>query len=106
MTAPDLAILLFAACNTLRVFAYVPQLYSVCRDRNGASAISYTTWALFSISNASTVAYALYVLGDDRMAAVFGANAAFCLMILCVTLMKRTSHRRSSPSSAPGLRTG
>lgn len=89
-TSPaDIALAAFALCNSIRVFAYVPQIVSVARDRNGATAISYTTWGLFALSHLSTVAYAILTLDDWRMAAVFAANAACCTIILGLTALKR-----------------
>jgi uncharacterized protein with PQ loop repeat len=85
----DIALAAFALCNSIRVFAYVPQIVSVARDRNGATAISYTTWGLFALSHLSTVAYAILTLDDWRMAAVFAANAACCTIVLGLTALKR-----------------
>lgn len=67
----------------------MPQIVSVARDRNGATAISYTTWGLFAESHLSTVAYAILTLDDWRMAAVFVANAACCTVIVGLTALKR-----------------
>ena len=89
MTPAEVALALFAVCKGVRVFAYVPQILAVARDVGGASAISYSTWGLFAISNLSTVAYAVLVIGDWRMAAVFVANTICCLVIVCLTAWKR-----------------
>jgi len=43
--------IVFTACNTARVFAYLPQIMKISRDTQGAAAISYTTWTLFGASN-------------------------------------------------------
>ena len=59
MHLEDITLALFAACNFIRLFAYLPQIYRTATDKNGASAISYTTWGLFLIANLSTIAYAL-----------------------------------------------
>jgi uncharacterized protein with PQ loop repeat len=111
MRGADVAFGLFALCNSVRVFAYIPQIIAVARDRHGASAISYTTWGLFAVSHLSTVAYAILDLNDWRMAGVFAANAACCGVILGLTGIRRTRHRRraaqgnssatSSEKSAP-----
>jgi hypothetical protein len=88
----------FALCNSVRVFAYLPQIIAVARDPNGATAISYTTWGLFAASHLSTVAYAVLTLEDWRMAAVFGANTACCGVILGLTALKRAKFRaRAAP---------
>jgi len=89
MTSAEIALALFALCNSVRVFAYVPQIIAVARDPGGASAISYTTWGLFAISHVSTVAYAVMVVDDWRMVAVFTANALCCMLIVALTAWKR-----------------
>ena len=89
MTSAEIALAVFAICNSVRVFAYVPQIVAVARDQGGASAISYTTWGLFAVSHLSTVAYALLVVDDWRMAAVFIANTLCCLVIVGLTAWKR-----------------
>ena len=37
----DVALVVFIACNTARVFAYLPQIVKISRDTQGATAISY-----------------------------------------------------------------
>ena len=99
MSMAETAVAVFAFCNSVRIFAYLPQIIAVARDQNGATAISYTTWALFAASHVSTMAYAFVVLDDWRMAAVFGANTACCTAILAVTAFKRAA-RRLAPHEA------
>jgi hypothetical protein len=89
VSSADIALTLFALCNSVRVFAYVPQIIAVARDPCGASAISYATWGLFAISNLSTVSYAVLVVDDWRMAAVFVANTLCCVVIFGLTAWKR-----------------
>jgi uncharacterized protein with PQ loop repeat len=90
-TLTDVALVVFTACNTARVFAYLPQMVKISRDRQGASAISYTTWVLFSVSHLSTTAYAVLVLNDWRMAAVFAANTLCCIIIVALTVRRRAA---------------
>jgi uncharacterized protein with PQ loop repeat len=89
ITPADIALGVFTVCNTARVFAYLPQIVKIGRDTQGATAISYTTWALFGVSHLSTVTYAVLVVDDWRMAAVFAANTLCCLVILGLTAWKR-----------------
>jgi hypothetical protein len=89
VSSADIALTLFALCNSVRVFAYVPQIIAVARDPCGASAISYATWGLFAVSNLSTVFYAVLVVDDWRMGAVFVANTLCCVVILGLTAWKR-----------------
>ena len=84
------------------MLAYIPQIVRVARDQQGAVAISYTTWWLFALANSSTAAYAVFDQDDLRMAAMFGANAAFCLAVVVLTAYKRM--RRAKPISAAPAR--
>jgi uncharacterized protein with PQ loop repeat len=92
--APSAAIALFTAANTVRVLAYVPQILKAARDRNGASAISYTTWGLFFISHLTTILYAVVYQGDAIMALIFLGNAIACLAIVAITFLKRRRYRK------------
>jgi hypothetical protein len=106
MTVADVALAAFTACNTLRLLAYLPQILRINRDTGGATAISYTTWSLFAVSHFSTAAYALLVVSDGWMAAVFTANATCCLVILALTAYKRavyTRPQRERGSAAQGV---
>jgi uncharacterized protein with PQ loop repeat len=100
ITPADLALGVFSICNTLRVFAYLPQIMKIGRDTQGAVAISYTTWALFGVSHLSTVAYAVVVVDDWRMAVIFGANTLCCLAILGLTAWKRALFRTTRKAVA------
>jgi uncharacterized membrane protein len=93
MTSAEIALALFTLCNSVRVFAYVPQIIAVARDPGGASASSLTTWGLFAVSHLSTVGYAVLVAEDWRMAALFVANALCCVIILGLTAWKRALFR-------------
>jgi hypothetical protein len=84
------------------VFAYVPQLIKIGRDTEGAVAISYATWGMFTLSHLSTVAYALVAVNDWKMAGVFAANTLCCSAILALTAYKRKrteSVQRHRPTS-------
>jgi hypothetical protein len=89
MTLADLAFYLFTGFNALRVFSYLPQILRVARDANGASAISYTTWGLWTAANASTCLYAEANLGDRLLGAISLLNAACCLAVIGLTAVKR-----------------
>jgi hypothetical protein len=89
---PTVAFTLFTFMNSIRIFAYVPQLLKVTEDRNGASAISYGTWTLFFLSHITTVAFAIFYVGDLVMALIFSGNALACFAILIATFVKRRNH--------------
>lgn len=79
----------FAACNSVRIFAYVPQIHKAAIDTNGASAISSTTWSLFLVAHLSTIAHALVNLGDWWLAICFAGNAVCCVAILGIAYWKK-----------------
>ena len=103
MRLEDVTLTLFAACNFIRLFAYLPQIYKAATDKNGASAISYTTWGLFLIAHLSTIAYALVNRSDWWLAVCFAGNALCCLAILTVAYRRSVSHARASHLAAPPL---
>ncbi|WP_460452543.1 hypothetical protein [Alsobacter sp. SYSU BS001988] len=94
----------FAACNAARIVAYVPQILRIVKDPEGAKAVSLGTWGLFAGSNVTTVAYALTIVEDLRMAAVFSVNAAACVTIFCLTVARRRQRASGSDTQGPGLR--
>jgi len=85
----DAVIVAFSMVNTFRVIAYVPQILRILRDGTGAHAVAISTWMLFLISHLTTVAYAVVVAEDLRMAAIFAANAACCAAIVVLAHWKR-----------------
>jgi hypothetical protein len=98
MQLSDLTMLTFTACNSLRVFAYVPQIVSAIRDNTGCRGVSYGTWCMFLIAHASAVAYALVNVKDSNMAFIFAGNGICCLAILVVVVSKRRRHAVLTPT--------
>ena len=84
MTAADITLAIFTLCNSARVVAYLPQITKAATDQSGAQAISFVTWGLFLLANASAVAYALVNKDDWMMASMFLANAVGCAAILLI----------------------
>lgn len=82
----------FMLVNSLRILAYVPQMLTAAKDVNGASGISYTTWALFLVSHLTTIAYAIVYLSDAVMASIFFGNALACLAVIAITFVKRRQY--------------
>ena len=96
MQLEEITLALFAACNSVRVLAYLPQIHKAAIDKNGASAISRTTWSLFLVAHVSTIAYALVNRSDPWLALCFAGNALCCLVILAISWWKRRD--RASPA--------
>ena len=81
--------------NSVRIFAYIPQIFKAVTDQNGATAISFTTWGLFFLSHLTTVAYAIVQLADLVIALIFVGNAAACLIILLIAVFKRKRYLKN-----------
>jgi hypothetical protein len=103
MPLEEITLALFAACNSIRVVAYVPQVLKAATDRNGASSISMMTWALFLVAHLSTVAYALVNRADLGLATCFAVNAACCGAILGIVWWKRRTYRKPHSDRALGV---
>jgi hypothetical protein len=54
----QLTLIAFTAFSSLRIVSYVPQIAKVAADNNGASAIAYSTWSLWTLANIATALYA------------------------------------------------
>lgn len=90
MTNPDLIAFAFGAFNLLRLASYVPQIIAVARDRNGATAISFSCWSIWIGANASTALYAWVNVGDLNLALISAFNAACCAAVLILAAYKRS----------------
>jgi hypothetical protein len=89
MTLPEATLLAFTAFSGLRLVSYLPQIYKVARDPNGASAISYSTWTLWTASNIATGLYAAINLGDPLLAIASALYALCCVTVIVITAGKR-----------------
>ena len=70
----------------LRIFSYVPQIVRVAKDCNGASAISYPTWLLWTGANASTAMYAATNLNNVWLAFVSSVYGVCCVVVIVLTM--------------------
>jgi hypothetical protein len=97
MTLSETSLLAFTAFSGVRLVSYLPQIYKVARDRNGASAISYATWTLWTACHLSTGLYAVVNLTDLLLGATSVLYALCCLAVIALTAAKR---RRAAASRA------
>lgn len=74
MYLPEITLALFSMFNVLRLGSYLPQIIRVAMDKDGAKAISYSTWSLWIGANASTAAYAAVNLGLALLVRLIGAR--------------------------------
>jgi hypothetical protein len=89
MTLSEASLLAFTVFSGLRLISYVPQICRVARDENGASAISYATWALWTGNNISTGIYAATNLNDLLLAGASILYALCCVAVIAITASKR-----------------
>jgi hypothetical protein len=100
MTLADITLLAFTACNSLRVLAYVPQIWKASTDKDGAKAISFSTWSLFLVSHLTTASYAFVNKGDSNLAYMFLINAVGCAAILAAAAVRRRHYHRKRRADA------
>lgn len=99
MEVAHLTFLAFTAFSSLRIVSYVPQIVRVAADQNGATAISYSTWLLWSGAHIATGVYAAINLSDLHLSVVSGIYAACCIIVILVTMAKRRCFIRNCSAS-------
>lgn len=103
MHISDLTLAGFIFLSGIRCVSYLPQLVRIVRDRHGASAISYMTWSIWTLTHLTTALYAVFNLGDVFLAAVSCVYALCCASVVVLTAFKRARHRMQDryPRAAP-----
>ena len=95
MELSSLTLLLFTAFSSVRVISYVPQIRKVVQDTNGASAISYSTWIMWTGAHTATGLYAAINLADTYLACMSALYAGCCMIVIGVTILKRRISARA-----------
>jgi hypothetical protein len=94
MQLADFTLAAFVGLSGVRIFSYVPQILRVLHDENGATAISYCTWIMWTLANAATAAYSIVNIGEPYLAVVSSIYALCCLTVIAITMRKRRTHHR------------
>ena len=89
MSFSEVTLLLFSIFNVLRVGSYLPQIIRVATDKEGAKAISYSTWSIWIGANTTTAAYAVVNISDIALFLISGVNALGCMAVVGLTAIKR-----------------
>lgn len=89
MEPADVSLAAFSVFSFLRVYSYLPQIWKVAVDTNGATAISYSCWSIWIGANGSTAAYAWINLHDPWLAGINAFAALGCTTVLLITCFKR-----------------
>jgi pheromone shutdown protein TraB len=95
MELSEITLAAFAAFNALRLFSYFPQIVRIATDTNGASAISFSTWFLWTGSHLATGAYAAVNLNDRYLTLASALFASCCVAVIALTAMKRRGLSRA-----------
>lgn len=91
----DMLMLAFTAFNGLRLVAYVPQIVAIVRDTSGCRAVSIATYLIWLGANATTALYAWTRTGDLPLATLSAINAAYCIVIIALTIRCRSIASRT-----------
>jgi hypothetical protein len=94
----NVTFVLFTAFSSLRIISYLPQIRRIAIDGNGATAISYSTWGLWTGANVATALYAAINLHDLYLSAMSTIYAACCIIVILITMMQRRRLRARSSS--------
>jgi hypothetical protein len=94
MHTADVVLFAFTLFNAMQIVSYIPQILCVARDRHGASAISYSTWAIWLAGSGATTAYAMVNFWDPWLAAVNAVHTLCCGIVIGLTALKRSRHIR------------
>jgi fumarate reductase subunit D len=95
MLASEVTWLAFAVFSGLRTISYVPQIVRIAKDHNGASAISYPTWLLWTGAHVSTGMYAAMNLNDVWLAVGSSIYGLCCIIVIILTMFKRLAQHRT-----------
>lgn len=93
MQISDLKFVGFLGLGSIRCLSYLPQIVCILRDKNGASAISCTTWVTWILAHLATALYAVFNLGDTSLAVVSIIYAFCCTVVMLLTVFKRAQYR-------------
>ena len=91
---PNTVKLIYHITGPAMSLAYLPQIYRVYRDRNGAKTISIPTWGMWTISLAVTTLYSYMVALDDLFFISSILSFSGCFLVLLMTIIRRIQHRR------------
>ena len=86
-------LLAFSVFCAVRLVSYFPQIVRVYRDPNGATAISYSTWLMWTGNHLATALYAAFNLGDWLLAFCSALYALCCCSVIVITARKRGAYQ-------------
>jgi hypothetical protein len=91
---------LYLLTNAARIFTYMPQIYAVWRDSQGAQTLSLLTWGSWSLSHVCALAYALLVAKDLPLGLISTMNLVGCGLVTAIAVRRRLQWRQRLPAHA------
>lgn len=85
----DVLMAAYAAFGFVGVAAFVPQLISLLRDTTRSENISVTTWLMWSAQVSVFFLYALFMVGDLVMVAIYACSMVVCNACTAALLWNR-----------------
>jgi hypothetical protein len=85
----EIIISAYAIMNSLRIFAYLPQIVTVLRASDRSEAVSLLTWTFWALANIATTAYSAVILEDFLTMVIFAGNSACCALVVSIVAWKR-----------------
>jgi hypothetical protein len=85
----EIIISTYAMMNSLRIFAYLPQIVTVLRASDRAEAVSLLTWTFWALANIATTAYSAVILKDSLTMVIFAGNSVCCALVAFIVAWKR-----------------
>ena len=85
----EIIISTYAMMNSLRIFAYLPQIVTVWRAPDRAEAVSLLTWTFWALANVATTAYSAVILKDFLTMVIFAGNSVCCALVAFIVAWKR-----------------
>ena len=90
----------YLVTNTVRIAFYAPQIRAVFLASDGARAVSLTTWAFWTVSNITSIAYGWVVLHDLSFTLIFAGNAVCTGVVTVIAARKRLAWRAAGSRRA------
>lgn len=88
----QLILVLYVIFNTVRVFSYLPQIFTVAKEKSAVTAISLLTWWMWTGANFISGVYASFITPDLWLALTSYANAVGCLAVISCVIYKRRKY--------------
>jgi uncharacterized protein with PQ loop repeat len=87
---------LYVVTNSVRIIAYAPQIRAVLKARDGAQAVSITTWTFWTFAHLTAILYGWLVVHDGFFCAIFAGNLTCTAAVALIATRKRLDSRRAS----------